>query len=210
MTIGRESMAQSGSPTAPVASGDTGKVSGALQGSRYRQVLPWLRGDLLEIGCGWSDLPSNPPSSVTSYAGCDLEQSTVDRLTNAYPEHRFVALDLDAADYPDDYGPFDTILAAAVIEHLFNLRSVMERLIAVLRPGGRIVMTTPTPIGNDFVLPLTAALGLTSRTAHDDHIAILNKKRFRHLSQEVGLELIQYNRFQLGMNSLAVMELPRA
>lgn len=201
-------MAKTASSTASGAPGRLGKASGALQASRYRQVLPWMRGDLLEVGCGLSELASNTPAAVTSYTGCDLKPSTVDRLTKQYPQHRFAAIDLDMSDFPADFGPFDTILAAAVIEHLFNLRSAMERLVAVLRPGGRIVLTTPTPIGNDVVLPLTALVGLTSKDAHADHIAILNKRRFRHLSSEVGLELTRYHRFQLGFNALAVMELP--
>lgn len=189
-------------------SDDPGRASGALRRSRYRRVEPWLRGDLLEIGCATSDLPGSLPAAVTSYSGCDLDSLAIERLSQEHPEHSFAVVDLDAGGFPADFGPFDTVLAAAVIEHLFNLRSVMERVVSVLKPGGRVVMTTPTPIGNDVVLPLTARFGITSRNAHDDHINILNRKRFGLLAREVGLELVRYRYFQGGLNSLAVMEPP--
>jgi 2-polyprenyl-3-methyl-5-hydroxy-6-metoxy-1,4-benzoquinol methylase len=180
----------------------------ALQGSRYRRVRPWLRGSLLEVGCGWSALPDALPPEVTDYAGCDIDHDVIMGLSAIYPQFHFVTVDLDMEPLPEGSGPYDTILATAVIEHLFNLRSVTERLTSVLKPGGRIVLTTPTPIGNDLVLPITSALRLTSKSAHDDHISILNRKRFLHLTREVGLRLVRYERFQFGLNSLAVLERP--
>lgn len=197
-------------PAGPADSGNeerfTGLASQRLRGSRYSQVLPYVQGDLLEIGCGESPLVTDHTERFTSYTGCDVDVELTDRLGARYPQHRYGTVDLDHEDLPDDWGPFDTVLAVAVIEHLFNLELVMRRLASSLKPGGRIVLTTPTPFGNDIVLPVTARLGITSADAFVDHINILNKRRFALLATEVGLELVAYRRFQLGMNSLAVME----
>jgi SAM-dependent methyltransferase len=182
-----------------------GAASARLRGSRYAQVLPYLRGRVLELGCGTSPLVTDHRDRFDTYTGCDLDPDLIARLAERHPDHTYGTVDLDHEPLPGDWGPFDTILAAAVIEHLFNLESVMSRLADALAPGGRIVMTTPTPFGNDVVLPVTARIGLTSADAHDDHINILNRRRFALLADEVGLRLEQYRRFQLGMNSLAVI-----
>ena len=60
---------------------------------------------------------------------------------------------------------------------------------AALKPNGRIVLTTPTVIGNDLVHRLGASVGLFSQDAQDDHIVIFNKRRFEVLANEVGLDL---------------------
>jgi 2-polyprenyl-3-methyl-5-hydroxy-6-metoxy-1,4-benzoquinol methylase len=185
-----------------------GLASGRLRDARYQQVLPYVRGAVLELGCGTSPLPSEHRQLFTSYTGSDVDSELMQRLAAEHPEHRYGAVDLDHEDIPSEWGTFDTILVAAVIEHLFNLELVMRRLSAALSPAGRIVMTTPTPFGNDVVLPLTARLGITSADAFTDHINILNKRRFELLASEVGLELVHYRRFQLGMNSLAVIARP--
>jgi len=182
-----------------------GRASGRLRTSRYAKVVPYLRGNLLEIGCGTSPLLHDFRSTFTSYTGCDLDADLIARLSTRYPEGTYHVVDLDHQDLPSDWVAFDTILATAVIEHLFNLEMVMSRLAERLAVGGRILLTTPTPFGNDIVLPITARVGLTSADAFADHINILNKRRMNLLAAEVGLEVIKYSTFQLGMNSFAVM-----
>jgi len=182
-----------------------GRASGRLRTSRYAKVLPHLRGNLLEIGCGTSPLVHEFSASYTSYTGCDLDAELIERLSTRYPEATYEVVDLDRQDLPRDWVAFDTILATAVIEHLFNLEMVMRRLADRLADGGRILLTTPTPFGNDIVLPITARVGLTSADAFADHINILNKRRMNLLAAEVGLEVIKYSTFQLGMNSFALM-----
>ena len=164
-----------------------GLASGKLRGARYHQVLPYVRGAVLELGCGTSPLPTEHRDRFTSYTGSDVDAELMEQLSARHPEHRYRAIDLDHEDIPAEWGTFDTILVAAVIEHLFNLELVMRRLSAALSPDGRIVMTTPTPFGNDVVLPLTARLGITSADAFTDHINILNKPPFALLAAAVRL-----------------------
>ncbi|MTA64883.1 MAG: methyltransferase, partial [Actinobacteria bacterium] len=95
-----------------------GRASGRLRTSRYAKVLPYLRGSLLEVGCGTSPLVHDFRSSFTSYTGCDLDAELIERLSDRYPEATYEAVDLDHQDLPRDWVSFDTILATAVIEHL--------------------------------------------------------------------------------------------
>ena len=103
---------------------------------------------------------------------------------------------------------FDCVLMIAVIEHLFNQKFVMEGIAQVLKPGGIILITTPTPFGNDVVHRIGAALGLFAKIAVDDHIVIYNRHRFKILAKEIGLKLKLHKYFQFFCNQLAILEKP--
>lgn len=93
----------------------------------------------------------------------------------------------------------------ALIEHLFNQQHVMSEVANALKPGGIIVMTTPTPFGNDVVHRLGASIGLFAKAAVDDHIVIYNHHRFRLMAKEVDLQLKSYRKFQFFCNQIAVL-----
>jgi 2-polyprenyl-3-methyl-5-hydroxy-6-metoxy-1,4-benzoquinol methylase len=95
----------------------------------------------------------------------------------------------------------------ALIEHLFNQQHVMSEVANVLKPDGVVVVTTPTPFGNDIVHRLGAKAGLFAKSAVDDHIVIYNHHRFCIMAREVGLKLKYYRTFQLFCNQLAVLSL---
>ena len=56
----------------------------------------------------------------------------------------FQVADIDALPFKD--GEFDAIVAMGVIEYLENDQKALDELVRVLRPGGRIVLTTPNLI----------------------------------------------------------------
>jgi hypothetical protein len=83
----------------------------------------------------------------------------------------------------------------AVIEHIWNQKFLFEQIIEPLNPGGKIVITTPTPFGNDIIHHIEAALGVFAKAAVEDHIDIYNKQRFNNLAREFELRLESYKRF---------------
>lgn len=178
-----------------------------LAHARSRRVAPFLQGRILELGCGAASLLESEAvrESITSYTGVEALQSSVDELKSRYPEHSFVSLDLDSTTWPIQ-DEFDCVLALAVIEHLWNLKSFLQNVGNVLAAGGRFVLTTPTPYGNHIVLRSLALAGLVRKDVINDHVAIFNKKLFQHLCAEFSFELEHYRTFQLGGNQLAVLK----
>jgi SAM-dependent methyltransferase len=90
-----------------------------------------LHGDLLDVGCGRQ--PYRPYfQHMLRYVGCDHDASrgTVDF---ACPAH--------AIPTPD--GSFDAILCTEVLEHVPDPLAVWKEFQRVLRPGGRVLLTTP-------------------------------------------------------------------
>ena len=93
---------------------------------------------LLDAGCG-SDFPllSRYASSVAVAIGLDLCRPTVRPQANVYP----LVGSLD--QIPCRSESIDVIMSRSVLEHLENPESVFKELHRVLRPGGKVIFTTP-------------------------------------------------------------------
>jgi len=187
-----------------------GILSPYLRNKRTSIVLPFLKGDILDIGCGparnleilkINDIP------FTSYTGIELDENYVDELKSRFSESDFYSVDLDTEKIPVNQ-KFDTIVLLAVIEHIFNLKFLFSQLASLLKPKGRIVLTTPTAFGNDIIHVLGTSIGLFDKAGgQDDHIVIFNKRRLQILGSEVGLRIEVYKTFQFGCNQLVTFSL---
>ncbi|HNT89156.1 MAG TPA: methyltransferase domain-containing protein [Candidatus Hydrogenedentes bacterium] len=180
-----------------------GLLTNTVKRQRLRVVTPYVRGDVLDVGCGPALALEACRDRIGSYTGIEHTDERVAGLRRRFPDHTFLRKDLDE-DLLDLGRQFDTVLLVAVIEHVFNQKHLMRQLVPLLKPEGRLVVTSPTPFGNDVVHRIGAALGLFSKDAAHDHVVIYNKRRFLLLAREFGLMLETYCRFQCGCNQLAV------
>jgi|SRR5690348_2168640 SAM-dependent methyltransferase len=179
-----------------------------LARARTARIAPFIRGSVLDLGCGSHGVSAVYDQycvQMTDYCGIERSQESVLKLKKRYPKQQFFARDLDRDRLELDR-KFDCILMIALVEHLFNQQHVMSEVVNALNPDGIIVMTTPTPFGNDIVHRLGASLGLFAKAAVDDHIVIYNHHRFRLMAGEVGLHLKTYKTFQFFCNQIAVLE----
>lgn len=185
-----------------------GLLSNYLSVKRAEKVIGHIKGHVLDIGCGEArnyalikayNLP------VLSYTGIEFSKDTVGNLTIRYPEAKFFQADLDMDRLPVD-GKYDIIILLAVIEHIFNLKFLFSQLVSLLAENGQIVLTTPTPFGNDVVHRLGTKVGLFNKEGgQDDHIVIFNRKRLEILAAEFDMEVSRYQTFQFGCNQMAIL-----
>ena len=176
-----------------------------LTKTRQARILGQVRGDVLELGCGNGTFYGLCRERIGNYVGVDYSEKVIAEASARFPEARFLKRNLES----DELGfeaEFDCVLMIALIEHIFNQGFLLQQCARALRPGGAILLTTPTPFGNDVVHRIGAELGLFHKSAMDDHIVIYNKKRFQTAAREFGLSLGRYETFQLGCNQLAVLE----
>lgn len=182
-------------------------LSPHLTRARTAVIAPYIHGDVLDLGCGsyeTAKIFKQHGDRMSYYCGIERSEESVRRLSEHYPSGHFFAKDLDH-DRLELNREFDCILMIALIEHLFNQQHVMSEVANALKPGGIVVITTPTPFGNDIVHRLGAKAGLFAKSAVDDHIVIYNHHRFRIMAREVGLQLKHYRTFQFFCNQLAVL-----
>lgn len=179
-------------------------LSAFLSRERLNRILPYIHGDVLDIGCQQGQLRYKLGGQISSYTGIDVESEQISKAKQAHPDCEFKLMNLDD-DQTGFENQFDIIVMSAVIEHIFNLKQVGLGLVKALRPGGKIIMTTPTNFGNDIVHRLGCTFGLFSKVAKDDHIVIFNRKRFEIFAQKIGLVLVKHSYFQFGCNQLVIL-----
>lgn len=176
-----------------------------LVGSRMKKIEPYISGDVLDLGCNNAAVYQQHSAKIERYAGVDISQDNVSLLGASFPNASFYSRDLDE-DRLDFGDSFDVVLMVALIERLFNQKHIMKQVFSTLKPGGRVVITTPTPFDNDVVHKIGASLGLFSRVAAADHIVVFNKKRLGLLAQETGFLVDEYRTFQFGCNQLCILK----
>lgn len=94
--------------------------------------------------------------------GLDLSPCPTPYTLRAY--RKVVAA--DARQLPFDAGAFNGILCNSVIEHIPDDLAVVRECARVLRPGGVLILTTPSIYFHDFLDGVRAA-----RLRHDEHAA---------------------------------------
>jgi SAM-dependent methyltransferase len=105
-----------------------------------------------------------------------------------------------------DAGSLDLVVALASIEH-FPPETVPATLAAAqraLRPGGRIVITTPTPRAKPVLELLAFRLRVISAAEVADHKAYYGRDQVVGMLRAAGFADVRYRTFQLGFNSMAV------
>lgn len=174
-----------------------GLLSPFLRGRRLAAARPWLNGRVLDFACGGGALAGLVPPN--RYLGVDIDAAALNEAIASYPEHTFAA---ELA--PDD--AFDTVVALAFIEHVADPRMYLRRFAAWLRPGGRIVLTTPHPLFRR-AHDAGARLSVFSADASDEHEVMLSLADMRPIAVRAGLRVEQYRRFLFGANQLFVLSL---
>lgn len=110
----------------------------------FRMVRPGSR--VLEVGAG----PGSVTRPLVEVNGCDVVALEVDPtaleiLRTVTP--KVVDGDLNKAGWSRDieakHGKFDFVIAADVLEHVYNPWAVLEEMVSLLAEGGSIILSVP-------------------------------------------------------------------
>ncbi|MFY0598149.1 MAG: class I SAM-dependent methyltransferase [Cyclobacteriaceae bacterium] len=107
----------------------------------YHVAVDYVKGDLLELGCGEGRGVDLLAPKADSYLGLDKIQEIVQNLTNQYPKYDFQSSVFPPIALPDN--SFDSIATFQVIEHIQNDELYLKEIHRILRPGGTALISTP-------------------------------------------------------------------
>ncbi len=108
----------------------------------YRHLLGYCRDAVvLEAGCGEGYGAALLGRAARRVVALDYDAAAIAHVGRRYPEVR--ALRGNLAALPLASGGLDVIAALQVIEHLWDQDGFLAECARVLRPGGRILLTTP-------------------------------------------------------------------
>ncbi len=111
---------------------------------RYRpwleQVLPQQAGRALDAGCGAGRYTTLLADRCQQVLAVDIADGMlqVARQRRAWPNIRYQQRDL--RDLSPQDGPFDVVLAVAVVHHLPDPEQAIRHLARLVAPGGRLVI----------------------------------------------------------------------
>lgn len=98
---------------------------------------------VLDVGCGNSWLAQALVPAGVAVCSMDLGHTNPKRALAVTPDERHVAVVASGERLPFADATFDCAVASEVIEHLPEPESVLEEMWRVVRPGGRVVISTP-------------------------------------------------------------------
>lgn len=101
-------------------------------------------GRLLEVGCGRGRFLKRMHQAGWQVQGTDFDPVAAQQVRDKYGLPVDVG-DLATLHYPAD--AYDAIAMSQVIEHVHDPRALLEECRRVLRPGGRLVLSTPNAMG---------------------------------------------------------------
>jgi len=172
-----------------------GLLSPFLRKKRIAAAFPYLKGKILDFGCGVGALAEQWPSD--QYFGVDIDEDSIKVAKVKLPEHRF------ETHLPQGMR-FDTIVMLAVIEHIDNPPALLRILKELLEPKGTIVITTPHP-AFEWIHTIGARLGLFSLEGSREHKKLANYETMNRWAQESGFQVTTYRRFLFGANQLFIL-----
>ncbi len=144
-----------------------------LSDCRYRKITLFISSssEVLDLGCGYNGrLLQKIESKISRGVGLDI---SVSKDTGS-EKIKLIKHDLNQP-LPFSEDEFDTVTSLAVLEHLDEPQKSLQEIRRVLKPGGKLLLTTPSTYGKP-VLDFLAFLHLVSLREIEDHKSYFNKK----------------------------------
>ena len=111
----------------------------------YEYVTPLIKDkNVLDVGCGLAYGTALMAASAATIKGIDYDQSTLDDNKERYSDIKNISFErvtVPPLPYPDN--SFDVITTFQFIEHIHKRYEFMKECIRVLKPGGKLYITTP-------------------------------------------------------------------
>jgi SAM-dependent methyltransferase len=150
----------------------------------YRLLVPpGLR--VLEVGCGQGDLLAAlmPGTGV----GVDLSAGMVRQASQRHPWLHFVQA--DAHQLPLD-AEFDVIILSDLVNDLWDVQAVLERLVALAHPRTRLILNTYSRVW-EIPLAVTQRLGLSKPNLEQNWFTV---EDINNLLDLTGSEVVRHTR----------------
>ena len=160
---------------------------------RYFRIAgrPPLR--ILDVGCAQGTLALLLAEAGHRVTAVDLRREFLDYARSRHERGDICFVQGNALEL-NLPGPFDLVFANQILEHLVHPVELVRGLAAMLKPGGRLVVTTPNGLYLKSTLPLFRDLGDSAAYEHrqffpdgDGHFFAYSPDELRGIFRDAGL-----------------------
>ena len=159
---------------------------------------PAPRSRAIDVGCGSGVIAEHLADTAARVDAVDANPAAIE-YARAHTTHPNVCYHLACAEeLAFEEGTFDFACCMEVIEHLHEpqIAALLRRIGRVLKPGGRLLVTTPN---YQSLWPAVEyamdALRLAPRMRGDQHVSPLTPGRLRRLGRRADLREVCWGRF---------------
>ena len=166
-----------------------------------RAAARWIpRGSrVLDIGCHQGEFLFWLGEEIAPSIGFD----PLYREDSNQKKHRFFAQNFQEG-LPLEPNSFDAITLLATLEHIHDKAGIASESARLLRPGGRVIITVPSPLV-DRILGFLILLHLVDGMSLEEHHGFMPDE-LPGIFLPAGFRLRHKRKFQLGLNNLFVFE----
>lgn len=166
---------------------------------------------IVDMGCGpklrFYHYAKDHGLKIVKYLGVDpLAES---KLVSKYKNHKTI----NVVNKPVDKkiaikdNTADYVVAFAFFEHIDHPKEILAECYRILKPGGKIILTTPTFAAKSVLEFLSYKLGLISRREIEEHKQYFDEYTLRKIAPpKAKRSQIFHKYFEMKMNNLVVIE----
>lgn len=159
---------------------------GGLYHKRMTEVYRWLTPPglkVLELGCGTGDLLAALEPSVG--VGVDFSAEMIRRARDRHPDLQFIQADAHALDLDET---FDVVILSDLVNDLWDIQAVLERIARVCTPRTRLLINTYSRLWEQ-PLALAEKLGLGKPNLRQNWVMVEDVANLLHLC---GFEMMRH------------------
>jgi 2-polyprenyl-3-methyl-5-hydroxy-6-metoxy-1,4-benzoquinol methylase len=179
-----------------------------IRSMRTRRIRAYLKPTdiVLDFGCGQENWFLR--SSGRSIAGgVGIDPNLNPNLDHALPRETVQAKRCTLEEFTNSTSTrFDVITWIAVIEHFHSgdAETFLLACIPLLKPGGKVLLTTPTPRSKPILEFLAYKLSLISEDEIRDHKIYYDRSKMESILNRSKMSMETYKTFQFSLNSLVI------
>lgn len=144
---------------------------------------------ILDVGCGGAWLAKTLVPQERKLISMDISDINPIRALKQVSGGSHSALVADVFELPFRPGAIDCIVASEIIEHVPDPKSFLSALFTVLKPGGKLIVTTPY---NEFIRT-SLCIHCNQLTPHNAHLHSFTEDKMQRIlpgkAREVGMKV---------------------
>jgi 2-polyprenyl-3-methyl-5-hydroxy-6-metoxy-1,4-benzoquinol methylase len=149
---------------------------------------------ILDLGCGNGSLSRYLAQQGHTVVGVEPSTSGIQFAQAEESNCTFIQAEIETLPYETLAGQFDVVISSEVIEHLLFPRELISASKRCLKPGGRLILTTPYHgYWKNLAIALMGKMDQHFNPLWDGgHVKFFSPKTLKQLMEQEGLSKIQF------------------